>query len=141
MLWSLIYRKLKGNRGNTMITIYEAERLISLIRNINNNKELDHKNQSLTYDFNTCSIISTIEKFSYSGRTEPINILPRLIEKYNLWKAHEAHLQMYITQNIGLGTNHSLDSALGITGKKLSGLAMKFLVGLECNELMLCCRL
>ena len=27
MLWSLIYRKLKGNRGNTMITLYEAERL------------------------------------------------------------------------------------------------------------------
>jgi hypothetical protein len=27
MLWSLIYRKLKGNRGNTMITIYETERL------------------------------------------------------------------------------------------------------------------
>jgi len=24
MLWSLIYRKLKGNRGNTMITIYET---------------------------------------------------------------------------------------------------------------------
>ena len=27
MLWSLIYRKLKGNRGNTMITEYESERL------------------------------------------------------------------------------------------------------------------
>ena len=35
MLWSLIYRKLKGNRGNTMITLYESERLISLIRNKN----------------------------------------------------------------------------------------------------------
>jgi len=32
MLWSLIYRKLKGNRGNTMITIYESERLFKLIR-------------------------------------------------------------------------------------------------------------
>ena len=28
MLWSLIYRKLRANRGNTMITIYESERLI-----------------------------------------------------------------------------------------------------------------
>ena len=139
MLWSLIYRKLKGNRGNTMITIYEAERLISLIRNINNNKELDHKNQSLTYDFNTCSIISTIEKFPYSGRTEPINILPRLIEKYNLWKAHEAHLQMYITQNIGLGINNSLDSALGITGKKIEWLGNEVScgVGMQRIDVML----
>ncbi|WP_261798294.1 hypothetical protein [Campylobacter volucris] len=32
MLWSLIYRKLKGNRGNTMITLYEGDRLINLIR-------------------------------------------------------------------------------------------------------------
>lgn len=139
MLWSLIYRKLKGNRGNTMITIYEAERLISLIRNINNNKELNHKNRSLTYDFNTCSIISTIEKFPYSGRTEPINILPRLIEKYNLWKAHEAHLQMYITQNIGLGINNSLDSALGITGKKIEWLGNEVScgVGMQRIDVML----
>ena len=35
ILWSLIYRKLKGNRGNTMITIYESERLIKLIRDKN----------------------------------------------------------------------------------------------------------
>src|SRR3989344_8807730 len=40
MLWSLIYRKLKGNRGNTMVTIYEAERLTQLIRNKNNQTEL-----------------------------------------------------------------------------------------------------
>ena len=32
MLCSLIYRKLKGNRGNTMLMPYEAERLFSLIR-------------------------------------------------------------------------------------------------------------
>lgn len=119
MLWSLIYRKLKGNRGNTMITIYEAERLISLIRNANNNEELNYKNQSLTYDSNTCSITGIMEKFSYLGRTEPINIVPRFIEKYNSGKAHEAHLQMYITQNIGLGINKSLDNALGLTGKKI----------------------
>ena len=32
MLWSLIYRKLKGMRGNTMITLYEKDRLIQMIR-------------------------------------------------------------------------------------------------------------
>lgn len=40
ILWSLIYRKLRGNRGNTMITIYEAERLFGLIRQVNNNVQL-----------------------------------------------------------------------------------------------------
>lgn len=120
MLWSLIYRKLKGNRGNTMITIYESERLISLIRNENSNKELNCKNKNLSYNFDTCSIvIKKGEKYSYHGRTEQINILPRLIEKYKSWKAHEAHLQMYITQNIGLSTNKTLDDALGISNKNI----------------------
>lgn len=120
MLWSLIYRKLKGNRGNTMIAIYESERLISLIRNENSNKELNCVNQNLTYNFNTCSIvIKKGEKYLYHGRIEQINILPRLIEKYQSRKAHEAHLQMYITQNIGLSTNKTLDDALGISNKNI----------------------
>lgn len=122
MLWSLIYRKLKGNRGNTMITIYEAERLINLIRHANNNQELNCKNQSLSYDPNIFQIITTEKQFQYSGRCEKINILPRLIEKYNSNKAFEAHLQMYITQNIGLGTNKSLDKSLGIENKKIEWL-------------------
>ena len=50
MLWSLIYRKLKGNRGNTMITIYEAERLTQLIRNKNNRTELNYENKALSFD-------------------------------------------------------------------------------------------
>lgn len=119
MLWSLIYRKLKGNRGNTMITIYEAERLISLIRNENDNKELICKNQGLTYNIENCSIEIQKKQVFYTGRIEQINILPRLIEKYNTWKAHEAHLQMYITQNLGLGKNKSLDASLGIQRKKI----------------------
>lgn len=122
MLWSLIYRKLKGNRGNTMITIYEAERLISLIRNANDNQPLNHKNQSFTYNPDTNNIVTIDKNFSYTGRTEQINILPRLIQKYNSVRAHEIHLQMYITQNIGLGVNKSLDNALGIVDKKLEWL-------------------
>ena len=49
MLWSLIYRKLKGNRGNTMITIYEAERLCQLIRDKNNRQELDINDQKTIF--------------------------------------------------------------------------------------------
>ncbi len=122
MLWSLIYRKLKGNRGNTMITIYESERLMNLIRNENNNISLNCLTDSLTYDNSTYSIVTTTEKFSYVGRAEPINILPRLIRKYKDGKAHEAHLQMYIAQNLGLGINKSLDDALGITESNIEWL-------------------
>ena len=122
MLWSLIYRKLKGNRGNTMITIYESERLISLIRNENDNKELTCKNLELTYNIKNYSIEVKKEHVAYTGRIEPINILPRLIEKYNTRKAHEAHLQMYIIQNLGLGKNKSLDASLGIYKKNIEWL-------------------
>jgi hypothetical protein len=120
MLWSLIYRKLKGNRGNTMITIYEAERLINLISAENGHKKITMAaGQSLTYDATNKCIAAATATFNYTGRTDVLNIVPRLINKYNSKKAHEAHLQMYITQNIGRGTNKSLDNALGIAGKKL----------------------
>ena len=48
MQLSLIYRKLKANRGNTMITIYEAERLMQLIRNKNRGRELNCQNMGLS---------------------------------------------------------------------------------------------
>ncbi|MDN5353637.1 MAG: hypothetical protein PWQ09_393 [Candidatus Cloacimonadota bacterium] len=98
MLWSLIYRKLKGNRGNTMITIYESERLISLIRNKNNRIYLDGSN--FTFNKITQKIEVTQQSYHYSGRVEQINILPRLINKYCDNKQFEAHLQAYILQHL-----------------------------------------
>ena len=96
MLWSLIYRKLKGNRGNTMITIYETERLFSLIRNKNNNKFLDNGSG---FSFDNVNIISCETK-QYFGKKEPINIIDRLLYKYNKKQAFEVHLQAYILQNL-----------------------------------------
>ena len=110
MLWSLIYRKLKGNRGNTMITIYESERLFKLLRDKNEKKTL--KGSNFTYDISTQEIIRGSNKNSYSGRKEQIDILPRLITKYNEKKAFETHLQAYIIQNIGKKTNQTLDACL-----------------------------
>ncbi len=98
MLWSLIYRKLKGNRGNTMITIYESERLINLIRNKNNRKSI--KGEGYTFNISTQRIETTNTIFSYEGRKEIINILPRLINKYCARRQFEIHLQVYILQNI-----------------------------------------
>lgn len=110
MLWSLIYRKLKGNRGNTMITIYESERLYKLLRDKNNMCPLS--GQTFTFDYNSQEIINSSKKSIYSGRQIPINILPRLIQKHNQKKAFESHLQAYIVQNIGRNTVIDLDNCL-----------------------------
>ena len=114
MLWSLIYRKLKGNRGNTMITIYEAERLAQLIRNKNNKAELRSQGTQLTFDARTQRIVAADgpPPAAYAGRQTEINLLPRLLAKYQAGNAFETHLQAYLTQNLGTGINASLDAEL-----------------------------
>jgi predicted RNA-binding protein len=113
MLWSLIYRKLKGNRGNTMITIYESERLCQLIRDKNTRQEININNHRLTFDQTTQRIIVTNDNANnYTGRKEDINLLPRLIAKYRANRSFEAHLQSYIVKNIGKGINRDLDNCV-----------------------------
>lgn len=98
MLWSLIYRKLKGNRGNTMITVYESERLVNLIRNKNQRNILQGNN--FTFNANSQEIEVSNVINSYVGRQKQIDILPRLIYKHNRWNQFETHLQAYLMQNI-----------------------------------------
>lgn len=136
MLWSLIYRKLKGNRGNTMITIYESERLFKLLRDKNNRQTLS--GQKFTFNVQTQEINQDNTTHNYTGRKEKINILPRLIKKYKDNRAFETHLQAYIVQNIGRGTNKSLDNSL------LNGLSFEWLgnevycgVGMQRIDVML----
>lgn len=110
MLWSLIYRKLKGGRGNTMITIYESERLFKLLKDKNIRHTLN--GSRLTYAMDNEEIKEDSVSHSYIGRKDVINILPRLIKKYNLNQAFEAHLRTYIIQNIGRNINKTLDDTL-----------------------------
>lgn len=106
MLWSLIYRKLKGNRGNTMITIYESERLCQLIRDKNLRQEININDHKLSFDEGSQKIILTAKKTNtYNGRKEEIKLLPRLVAKYQANKSFETHLQAYIVRNIGKGIN------------------------------------
>lgn len=119
MLWSLIYRKLKATRGNTMITLYESDRLFKLLRDKNSRQELI--SASYTYDFSKQEIAANIKAHNYTGRNVTINILPRLITKYNDGQAFETHLQAYIVENIGRNTNPDLDNYL------LNGLTMEWL--------------
>lgn len=134
MLWSLIYRKLRANRGNTMITIYEAERLIDIIRRENNRVSLSNAS-SYDYEDGQIKVLKSISR--YTGRQTAIDILPRLVEKYEGEKAHEAHLQMYITQQVGRNSN--LDNALGITSNQLEWIGNEVAcgVGMQRIDVML----
>ena len=136
MLWSMIYRKLKGNRGNTMITIYESERLFKLLRDKNTRQMLS--GDKFTFDVLAQEIKQDIDRHNYTGRKEKINVLPRLINKYRNNRAFETHLQAYIVQNIGRNTNKSLDKSL------LNGLNFEWLgnevscgVGMQRIDIML----
>lgn len=96
-----------------MITIYEAERLTQLIRNKNNRAELNCQNKVLSFDAAAQKIICLNERPRvYTGRQEEINLLPRLIAKYQSGKSFEPHLQAYITKNLGKGINRSLDEVI-----------------------------
>jgi len=113
MIWSLIYRKIKANRGNTMVTIYESERLCRLIKDKNNGTPLVINNNQLSFDKKTKEIsVVDSPKITYAGRQEVIDYLPRLLQINTTGKQMEFHLQWYIIKNIGLGTNPSLDSAV-----------------------------
>lgn len=98
MLWSLIYRKLKGNRGNTMITIYESERLVSLIRDKNLKQNIS--GNYFSFNLEQQEIIPISTHYAYEGRQEQFNILPRMIYKYSRNNQFEAHLQAHILQSI-----------------------------------------
>lgn len=98
MCWSLIYRKLKGNRGCTMITDYEFKSLVSKLISVNNN----HFAKDITnYSFDSSSF--TIKENSksnvYAGRRDSIDIKNRMLFKANRGNAFEVHLQAYIMQN------------------------------------------
>lgn len=136
MLWSLIYRKLKGNRGNTMITIYESERLFKLLRDKNSRESL--KGSNFTFDSSKQEVEVDNNSYVYTGRKVAIDILPRLIRKYIEGKAFEPHLQAYILQNIGRNSNQSLDDCL------LNGLPLEWIgnevscgVGMQRIDVML----
>ena len=99
LCWSLIYRKLKGNRGCTMITDYEYADFVKKLKVKNNNRAL--KGPRFSFDDSNFVIINSNTKNAYKGIKNSLDILPRLVFKYkqNTNSAFEAHLQAYLTQN------------------------------------------
>ncbi len=98
LCWSLIYRKLKGKRGCTMIMDYEYDDLLTKLITKNNNTALT--GTAFTFDRKNYEIISAQTNNVYQGRQNSLNILNRLLFKANNRNAFETHLQAYITQNI-----------------------------------------
>ncbi|MDD4123727.1 MAG: DUF91 domain-containing protein [Bacilli bacterium] len=140
MAWSLIYRKLKGNRGNTMLTIYEAEKLIELIKFKNNQQYLDFNNRKLSFDINEQKIVSLDGNLNiYAGRNEDINVLPRLIAKYNAGQAFEPLLQAYILKAIGTNINSTLNNSIVPEGSIIEwiGNEVSCGVGMQSIDVML----
>lgn len=106
MIWSLIYRKLKGNRGCTMITKYEQDRLYDLLDRENEGSVLDCDDQSLDFDISAQRIVCRNEIPNiYSGRKESINLFPRLAQKHHIGRSFEAHLQAEIVGGLGRSTD------------------------------------
>ncbi len=110
MLWSLIYRKLKANRGCTMITPYEEQHLCDLIRK--NQSPLICENRLLNFDTVSRKIIvSNKDSRVYSGTKTKFSLMPRINEKIKRNLQFEVHLQAQITHEIGR-TNDSLTNIL-----------------------------
>ena len=106
-LWSLVYRKLKGERGCTMIFPWEDDFLLSLIRDRN-----DREGKApLQY--------SEVEHLSWSPETKEIKVVPGAfpaydppdrehilfpedpLDKLRASSGSEVHLQAFLTQNYG----------------------------------------
>jgi len=116
ILWSLIYRKLKGQRGCTPLTLEESDRLMDMIKRANNGRQLAYEdNDGFTYDGSTQQIrIVPDGRQQYRGTVNPSpQILPQIASLANSNRAFETELQAYFTENSGLGTNLALDQITG----------------------------
>ncbi len=98
MCWSLIYRKLKANRGCTMITDREYNLIMNKIRQKNDN--ILNSDNGLTFDSENQCICEFNSKLEYSGVKKPLDIFNRLLYKYKKNNSFEAFLQAYILQNL-----------------------------------------
>lgn len=96
MCWSLIYRKLKGKRGCTMVTDYEADRLIRLIESRNQQPLLC---EHFSFNENICCIVQSNEIHEYAGAKDSLDLTPRIFVRAARNNAYEAHLQAFLLQN------------------------------------------
>ncbi|MFR5865610.1 MAG: hypothetical protein ACLUFV_10955 [Acutalibacteraceae bacterium] len=99
LFWSLIYRKLKGNRGCTMLTDYEADRLVAKIAAENGGAVLS--GTDFTYDAQSESIVPSCGRKTYGGSQGGLSIEKRLVFKQRQKQAFETHLQPSCSRTYG----------------------------------------
>jgi len=104
LLWTLIYRKMKARRGNTMLFPWEVERLISLIKDENNGRYLSE--QHFTFDVQKYEIIQ-------GNQTSPHNIGTQIRVSSKDIRNSETHFQAYLLQNLNIGNNTFLPQIFG----------------------------
>jgi len=96
IIWTLIYRKMKGKRGNTMLFPWETERLISLIQDENGGKHLDGKD--FTFDRTNFIIVP-------GNKTQDHNIGNKIAITLEDIKKREDYFKAYILQELKIGNN------------------------------------
>lgn len=112
--WSLIYRKLKAKRGCTPLLPWEAQRLIDMIRNKNSGNPIANAQFTggFDWDIGNRKITTTSSRQIYPyPRYFNYNLLKSICELQRQKRAHEVHLQLYFTENIGINSN--LNSIVG----------------------------
>lgn len=106
LLWTLIYRKMKGRRGNTMLFPWEVERLISLIEDENQGQFLT--GNYFTFDKNSYEIKKSNHNHILNHNIgNPINV------SVNDLRKSETHFQAFILQNLSLNKNNFLSQIFG----------------------------
>ena len=117
LFWTLIYRKMKANRGNTMLFPWETQRLLNLIRDVNNNHSVTHK----YYNFDKSNY-----EICAGNENKPLEVSNVAeVMKDEIYKT-ESHFQAYLLQNIGVGANNFLPE---IFGKKIIWLGNEVFAG------------
>ena len=122
MCWSLIYRKLKGNRGCTMITDAEYEFIMNKIRLAKDSKRITNTD-GFEFDSNEKIIInSSQEKYeTLKDIKENFNIEYRMSLKEKKNRAFEVYLQAYILQNLeSIKTLHVNNSPITWIGNEMA---------------------
>jgi len=106
-LWSLVYRKLKGARGCTMIFPWEEAFLLALIRNVNeqSSKEVLRFTDNEHISWNSFSGEIEIRPGSFPKYSPPhldhVSIPEDPLHQLRLMSGSEGHLQAFLIKNYG----------------------------------------
>jgi hypothetical protein len=104
LLWSLIYRKMKAKRGNTMLLPWETERLVNLIEDANDGVNLE--SEDFTYNRNCAEI-------EEGNNTREHNIGNEVDLPIDVAKKNETSLQAALLKKLNVNNNDFLPNIFG----------------------------